>query len=449
MKFASLPLLLLCTLSLCLVSTCRMPVGTPVEEPITEPANPHEAFFYGYWVRMDGSNEQWYIASDGVRIGSAAKTAISNCSATELAVSNNWIVNKVSDNVVKVAPPSNAQSVFYLFRRAGANSSAKLGVYTNANARLSSKIPSNLGGIQVIIKNRNNPVNKFNLLTNQEGITELDSVIIGDEYEVTIPVQSTIQTAISTTMTPSFDGEHLGFVSVTNTAQNFKMQYQIEGRPRYLYAGELYTINIQFTNIGTSDMLSGDYEISLPEEVLLENRLLQGILGSVQAHGGVASKSFELRIVNQTDSVKTYNIPISVISVDGTSQWYDTINLQVFLRPMNIFIRSDEHEVQGVIISPTRESLPFRTESYESIITVPELEHPYILALSGANYNSETKYAIRIGSRPETNGYEHQLARINEPNNTENETTPLLKEKTITGFLGTYDLDFYTLHPID
>jgi hypothetical protein len=115
---------------------------------------------------------------------------------------------------------------------------------------------------------------------------------------------------------------------------------------------------------------------------------------------------------------------------------------------MTIYVRSATNEVQGILISPDRNSVPFRTSARSGSVTMQVCDQPYVLALSGADYSSETKYAVSIGANPATDGTELTTARINEPNDTETQTTPLFMAQAQLGYLGVYDLDFYSVFPI-
>ncbi len=77
---------------------------------------------------------------------------------------------------------------------------------------------------------------------------------------------------------------------------------------------------------------------------------------------------------------------------------------------------------------------------------MPVREEPYILALSGANYSSETKYAVRVNASPTDDGSSLTSATVNEPNNDETQATVAYPYADYRGYLGVYDLDFYRVH---
>ena len=79
-------------------------------------------------------------------------------------------------------------------------------------------------------------------------------------------------------------------------------------------------------------------------------------------------------------------------------------------------------------------------------ITLPARDEPYILALSGADYETETPYAVRMNQAPATDGdglIEPELV----PNDDELHATALFEDGAARGYLGPRDLDFFSLYP--
>ena len=417
--------------------------GAPDDGPNSEPlpAGDVPSFFWGRWVRMDGVNEQWYISDRGVAVGDEAReTAIVDTST--LAVEGQTVRPR-TDNMITVTPADGLE--YYLFRQSGAGASMVAGVRGSGTSARG--VLSGLSGISAIIRNINNTSNTITTSTGADGSAEFDTVIPGDEYELEVPVQEGIDEPVTVTVRPEFDGENVGFVTLNNAAQNFKVGYSVYGgNYDHIYAGETYSLTVQVTNHGTEDMLSADYRISPPDGLTLSGSGIEDILGTVAKDGGMRGLSFTMRVDPFTEILKDFVIPIRIVGLDGEDVWEDAISIRVFRRPMTVEIRCDQNDVQGVLISPDAESIAFSTWRRGASISVPVREQPYILALSGANYNSETKYAFRIDGEPLNNGSALTTATVFEPNNDESQATPAYLAADYLGYLGVYDLDFFQLH---
>ena len=405
------------------------------------------SFFWGSWVRMDGVNEEWYFSDTDVEIDSSTET-VSKVSDTEVVVSaDNSTVTRRSDNMIVVEPEGSLE--YYMFRRAGATGSMAAGVRGgSASASINGRsVLSGLAGIRAIVRNANNETNEVTATSGSDGTMEFDSIIPGDEYTLEIPQQDGVDEEISVQVRPEFDGENIGFVTLTDADQNFKVSYQVSGGDQwgYLYAGNTYDLTVRITNIGSQDMLSADYQVIPPSDLTIAGDSVQDILGTVQAGGGVKELSYSITAAAFTEDVKELPIPISITSVDGQNRWDDQITLRIFRDTMSLHVRSESNEVQGIVISPDNRSFPFRTTGLSGSITIPAREEGYVLALSGADYDSETKYALKVGQAPAGNGAVLTTATINEPNNDESQGTAAYLDGEYLGYLGVYDLDFYSI----
>lgn len=408
--------------------------------------NPGQAsidkFFWGSWVRMDGSNAEWYLSSDGASIDGSPSSAVTSPSSSGFGFGG-AAVAKQTDNLLKVTPSGSGSLAYYLFRKSGATANASLGVNGNGTgSRALVSGLSSLAGIKVIIKNQKNSADIHEATSGQSGSIAYSELTAGDAYSVTVPVQAGVESEVKATVTPSFDGQDLGFVTVGKAAQNFKVSWDIGGSPGYLYAGRSYSLGLKIKNIGSADMLSADYLITAPSDMSLSGSLLQNILGTVPAGGGEKLITLSMTAAPFSEAQRTFDIPVKITAVDGTV-WQDTVSLKIYREPMTIYVRSASAEVQGAIISPDRRSIPFATSGRAGSVTVPFLNLPYTLALSGAGYNSETKYSVSVGEAPPTDGGELTSATVNEQINDEAHTTALYAAQPTLGYLGFSDLDFY------
>jgi formylglycine-generating enzyme required for sulfatase activity len=393
---------------------------------------------------MDGNNAEWYVASDGISISGAAKSGAASATATGFALDGASVARQ-TDNLVKVTPSEASLLPYFLFRKSGATASASIGVNSNAAGTVSSgRGLHSIGGINVIMRNLKNLDDRHEGTTTASGSVAVTDLIAGDTYSVTVPAQSGVASEVVASVTPVFDGQDLGYVTVGDATQNFKVSYAIAGDPDYLYAGQSYSLSIRIKNIGTEDMKQADYHVTQPAGMILSGSL-DNILGTVQAAVGEKVVSLSMSVPAFSELEKNLEIPVRVVALDGT-EWQDKISLKFYREAMTIYVRSESNDVQGVVISPDRRSTPFVTSSLSGSVTLPSRSLPYILALSGAGYNSETRYAVSTGAAPATNGSELTTTGVNEPNNDETQTTALFKAQTQLGYLGVYDLDFYTVY---
>ena len=428
------------------LASCMNPMNSsPTDEPLDNPAvdddpaltvGPIASQFWGSWVRMD-DGAQWYISDRAIVVGSLTLQADS-ADETSIAAGS-YIIGPRSENILTVNP---GQSEFYLFRQSGVGALARL--HVQGAGGISASSIGGIGGIDVILRNPRNPGNDQSGTTRPDGSVEFDDTIPGDEYEIEIPEQPGISVPITAPASPQFDGDDLGFVTVTNTEQNFKISYRFENN-QFLYSGQTYQITIRFTNTGTRDFLSGTYQVSPPPSLTLSGSSLQDILGTVRANNGTRDFSFGFTYNGAIDGDYTdVVIPVNLTSVEGV-QWSDEIAVRVYREPMTIHFRSVSNPVKGIVMTPERRSIQFATGNRSGSVSVPRRTDPYILALTGADYNSETKYSFRIDEVPLDDGSSLTDASYQEPNDDEATATPAFLQRDHLGFLGVYDLDFFSI----
>lgn len=408
-------------------------------------------YFWGAWVRMDGTNEEWYISDRRITVDGQPQS-VRGESESSLQVSGERMERR-TENMASVTPSSGLP--YYLFRKSGANSEVIGGVRGDGILSASGFSASNVGGIagiNAVLRNVANQQNTIQVATDSDGTLRFNEVILGDEYVFEVPRQSGVGQAVAVTVVPEFDGESVGFVTLTDAPQNFSVDAVLSDGDQwgYRYAETNYEITIRITNIGSDDMLSAEYEVIPPDGLSLSGEPLAQILGTVRGNGGVKELNYTLRAASFTEDYRDFRIPVRVISYSSNREWRDEISLRFNRGTMSIQVRSDETEngaeVQGVVISPDRRSFPFRTTNRFGSITVPARDTGYVLALSGADYTSETRYALRINGRPITDGRDLRTTGINEPNNDETQATRVGTSFDIVGYLGVSDLDFYEIY---
>jgi hypothetical protein len=445
MKTPELARALLLVITALLLAACPNGMGTDPVAPDQASDEPGDIpkYFWGSWVRMD-RDDLWYFSDGDVTINGESRYAWKEDASTVGA--NNIIATRRTDNMVVVKPTDSLE--FYLFRQRGANASVQSAVRSTSSG--SRSLVGGMAGITTIVSNLDNDLDTQETESGTDGEVAYSDLIPGDEYIIQVPVQDGVPEAFEVPVVPGFDGENIGIVNVSDVDQNFKVSYEVTnaGDWDFLYGDTTYDLTIRITNIGTEDMLSADYAISPPAGLNLTGAGLTGILGTVPADGGVRELNFVASATGIQNDYVDFVVPVSIVSVDGRNQWDDNMTIRVFRRPMDIYFRTSATSVQGIVITPERRSLTFSTFlNSTGKITVPQRDVPYTLALTGANYDSETKYTVRIGSEPLDDGSALETATINEPNDDESESTPVPLGQEFAGYLGVYDLDFYSLLP--
>ncbi|MBI9105028.1 MAG: chitobiase/beta-hexosaminidase C-terminal domain-containing protein [Spirochaetales bacterium] len=411
-----------------------------------------DQFFWGSWVRMDGNNTEWYISDRQVTVDESAYNAAAP--ETDKITIPGYSLSKASPNMIFVE--AEGASPFHIFRRSGAAAQMKSGVNNgDYGAVLSSRGFGGIGGINVILQNLNNPGNMDNVPTDEAGNLLFDDVIPGDEYTLTVPVQDGVDKEIEINITPAFDGEDVGYITLTEASQNFKVSYALSEGDEwgYYYADNEYDLKIRITNIGSGDMLSADYYVTEPDGMIIDESgdhdFLYNILGTIKADGGEEELNYSLSVSSFEEDHKDFKIPIEIVSYDGMNRWKDVINLRFFRETMTINVKSETNDVQGVVISPDNRSFAFRTSGLSGSLELPVRTNGYLLALSGADYTSETKYALSMNQMPASNGSGLTDLQFNEPNDDEVAGTPAFLDREYEGFLEVDDLDFFRIYNIE
>ncbi|HOC30569.1 MAG TPA: hypothetical protein PKH40_12875, partial [Treponemataceae bacterium] len=212
--------------------------------------------FWGSWIRMDNGNT-FYITSNDVRnldYNTDTVYQVTVSSETDFRASEyTYETVAGSPNILKVSSMYGTEN-YYLFRKAGKTASAELGINANSaspSIRALARGLSGLGSIKVIVRNDKNPGDNQEVKSESDGSVPID-VVTGDEYTVTIPPQPGVSEEVSAKVTPKFDGEDLGFITVGTDGSNFKVSYLLQngtgsdiysaGYAYYAFSGQPYTL---------------------------------------------------------------------------------------------------------------------------------------------------------------------------------------------------------------
>ena len=417
-------------------------------------------FFWGTWVYGD---KEWKIYDAYVDRPALADSEFKQADENGFELWNTR-VSRISQNVIKAT----GNPDFYLFRVSGADAKMSLdvkeiiGAGPSVSRDISGQV-AGLGDISVIIQNLENSSDKHELTSNSDGTVTVEDAITGDNYQITLEGDN-LPGSISTVMTPLFDGEDLGDVTVNNPDKTIKVSYSLRGlsyKEYFMYAeprgaDEDYEIILSFKNFGTEEVTNFSYEISPPSELNMTG-MLTGTLDSISPGGedgdpiilGVRAKPI-------SDYMQSFIIPVNMSDDDG-NQWADSINIRFFRDSAAIDLDSVYSDCRGVVISPEGQAASLRDSFFDDGINVPVRREPYRLVVSCTDhYTGEEWYSLSIDNDTpiiarmylEDSFPEYD---INEPNDSEYETGSLFYGEVVTGHIEPGDLDIFTAYvtPVD
>jgi len=368
-------------------------------EPIAEA-------FWGSWQAI-GRDEVWYIGRDGVLVNgtlrkhsAADPTSVSFDAGQQLLDGTLWNETPVDPhpNQLKFEFDS-GESALFLYRSAGATNSFSAGVKDTTPdppskrlfGRASGKGLTGLGGIQVILRNQRNPADVHNyIFTNDDGTFSASGTVVGDEYSVTIPVQTKIPKMLQTRVTPLYDGQDLGRVDLNNTGANFKIDIKTDALPDRMRADGVTPIRYQLyvRNLGEADLDEANYRITSPDGLIVVPESYSdpasGILGTV-FRGGYKMLTIDLVAMPIAGEYEDKRLTVEITDGLGLQSWSDTVTLRYLKkeREFTIYLSNYNIYLPGLLIDP--DGKPYRVDV--GTTTFSWKQGPYLLALSKSQGN--------------------------------------------------------------
>ena len=434
---------LACALSLVLLA-CSNPAQSSTPDPGSDPspAKALGSFFWGRWIRMDGANAEWYVASDGVSIAGTAKVAARMDGETAF-VAGEARAEKAGEDLLLVES-SDGSLPFYLFRKSGATAAATLAFAAPAGSRA----PGAALSLRFVLSNLANPADTRTVEAVAGEPVPLAGLTAGDRYGLSVPIQAGVDSPLSATLVPAFDGVDLGVVRLAPPAAGaLKASLAPSSAAGVFYRGEANAFSIKLENMGKAALPAASCRLSAPAGLSLAGAA-EASMAALQPGDSVELR-FSFSVASQAEPEREYSVGVRVLDAAGKTIGEDSVSLRCFKERMKVAVRGASDEVQGILISPDRSSIPFATKGGIGSVEVPSRTEPYLLALSGAGYKSETKYRIALDIAPTGDGAELEDATLNEPNDDETGAVPLMRSQEIDGFLGIYDLDFYSIANLD
>lgn len=386
--------------------------------------------FWGTWVRMDGRNITWYISDTIASIaGVEVETSVlggSSLSAGGVAL------ERLSDNII-AASVDGALS-FYLFRRSGPTASVRASVRDTTGALLS--------GVALSATNTKNPSNVIKAVTDGNGEVTLTGVILGDEY--TVAAAEGTSAAATITISPSFDGQKIGSVTVADVGYTAIVRHTVTNASAsgHIYAGDSFGITITVENTGADSLPSFSYSVTSPEGLSLNGPVSQSV-DAISA-GGATSIELSATATSFDAESRDFEIPIEVTTSDGTT-WKSTVSVRVFGARVSISLTSVSAELRAVVISPDNTSNTLRTNARSAEAELPSRTEPYLLAVASKGYQVNTKYALRLNEQPTQTGVSLTDETAGEPNDAVGQASAVYLGSDYLGAVGNYDLDLYAI----
>lgn len=364
--------------------------------------------FWGRWLGV-GDAANWYISVDAV-LRDGEDAGLSAVGTDSLSLNGGSL--RLNGDDMLIYQMDGYSVPFFLYRSAGANSSFAAALKDSSlesslaarrrgpspRSRSASRGLSGLGGIKVLVKNKKNPADLQELSSDELGNLEANGTIAGDDYTITVPVQDGIDSEISTTVTPLYDGQDLGILDLVNGGANFKMNLRSEVRADLLLADGLtsYPVTVEISNVGKTGFASGSFSVSADDGLLITEGNVADILGTVEPGQTV---SFGLSLACEPISADTVDRYLNVTILDEAAgvSWNDRVSVR-FRRDRSTFainVASNIDFYNGItclVIDP--DGVPVRTDSMATNFVWKPGEYTLAFALA-PGYNSG-KYSIGV-----------------------------------------------------
>lgn len=389
---------------------------------------------WGEWIRMD-TGETWYFASNYRMVGSAYFSTPVN-------------MVRQSENVIKVTEGTGVSTrQYFLYASRIRNSTFEASAVRDDGARsLFSRAVNVPKGTTAVIEAVKNGVDKQTVEIGDNGELEVENIIAGDDYQVTID-------NYEFTVTPNTDGENVGTFTLTRGV-NIKTSI-VPKSPSTdlmrLYSGQNYNLTIKFTNIGETISKAMEYRFSLPPELTIisnANSPLRLTEGDLQAF--MPGQTRDVDITIQCGSiVNEFEFKDIAIETEDTDRkkWTDSVSLKINRESVTFNIWS-ERAINGVVIVPNGKAYHFQTSVdgglFSTAVIVPKkYQKDYLIAFSGAQADTEAKYSFAIDRVPATDFNAHGTLSLLWQNGTEGQAAAVNYDQEVMGYLEMNEVNYY------
>lgn len=211
---------------------------------------------------------------------------------------------------------------------------------------------------------------------------------------------------------------------------------------RYMYENRTYNGKLKFKNTGDNIAEGLNYTIST-NDPYVESITSENILNSLEANK-TAEIPFEISF--RTLNKMQHRVKLDFLIRDANSnEWLDNVFLDVYQTPISLVVTTKSSSLKGYIITPEQEIIDINTNNIE--VKVPKRVDGkyYFVVLEPNTISEETAYSFAIDSS--TQSFDtFKETDIFEPNDTEEEATPLKLGDSNLSFINVGDIDFYTIN---
>jgi hypothetical protein len=420
-------------------------------------ADPVDRSFWGRWTQMDNGDE-WLI-TDRYVAGSGLQYDVLSSNSEQITLDSNIVLVKDSDNVLSVTNGT-GEYRFIRQREMGTMSGKVLGQVSTSptgSRSLASGLAA-LAGIEMVIRNINNPTNTDIVTTDENGEWFSEEVIPGEEYiiePVIIDQQEDYETVQATPVITMEDGEDVGNIIFTPAKYNFQTEYTMQDNFLYADGSTYFGITLVVKNIGTAISLGANYVLSAEEgegvTVICDsnNHTLTDAIGSIPPNTQV---TLDLRVRCEPigNSWEDKKVFILLSSADG-HVWEDSISLRFYKTKSTINLYSVGNIVNGFIMTPEGRTIDFATYPdggrYSGLVDIPYYSG-FVFAFCGAELGTESKYSFGVDREPEDTATMNDFYNTTayEPNDDEFNSISVAMDDVVMSYLHVTDYDFFNIN---
>ncbi len=317
----------------------------------------------------------------------------------------------------------------------------------------------NVGGIDVVLSDINNPDNNPTGRTDNNGETIITGVTTGD-YVVEVEDGCAVS-SVNLAVAGETDG---GIITPVCSGHTFKTyfttytkSYSSYGNTNNFIYGDTadYDLQVRVRNIGDTDVTAINYEITTDDPLIqIKSGAGPAITGTIEPY----TKSKKEHVLDLKFSPKTFlaagytsdvyrDVKFNIVFTDVNNiKWYDYIVVRIYRRPMKINFNTTGNAVNGFLISPDHTLKRISTSSGSFIVPFrPDAQ--YKIMLSNTTASNETAYSIGVGRVAKTKAEMESFydTSIYEPNDSESTAKELMIGDVITAYLHKGDLDYFII----
>ena len=396
--------------------------------------------FWGEWIRMD-TGETWYFASNYRMVGNSYYTDRVN-------------MEMQSRNVIKVTEGTGESAKrYFLYASRIRNSKFEASAVKDEVLKsLFSRFVNVPHGSKAVVQAIKNRKDKQTVEIGDNGELEVENIIVGDDYSVTIDGYEFI-------VTPNTDYDNVGTFTLTpevNIKTSIVPQLPYTTDMMRLFSGISYDLTIKFTNIGDTVSPSMVYRLTLPPKLKITSNTNSPLLtsGNLQSfnpkgmQGDTQNVDVTIWCEQISNEFEFKDIIIETEIING-KKWNDSVSLKINREWVTFNIKS-KLEVNCVVIIPTGKAYYFKTSKsgnlYSAELVVPKnYQKYYYIVFSGALATTETIYSFAIDKVPNANLNDYLITdpELTQSGGTEQTSAEIDYNKEVIAYLEMNKANYY------